>query len=463
MPGSVIDALVVTLGMDSKGFNDGIEKATQSLTGFATKVAGLALGFEGLAAGIKYFENLSTKMADLEFNARNLGVLGTSLSKLGEMAQMFGGSFDDAKGSVEGLQAAVYNLRFKGQMSEQLMALGMRGVKYLDPQGHILPEVDIARSVAAAIDRQAARTPGGMEQGQRRQMALDLLGSGAGGLANAAAAGVAKFDEVWKKVQEDQKGLTEKMLHDNAKMYQDIAIRGRTKKDIRNMPLLDALIPDIEKANEALQDLARAAIPMLTQGITDINNFFKNPPTWLSRFETSLKNLSDNFGPKGPLVVAIGGLAAALGVGKVVGSVAGAGAGLAAPALGELGLAAGVGVGAGFGLDWLDNLLGGHTFNALGRQSLFSPTEWKDYDPNNLPVAHGLINRAPVTPLAPRPTASGAGASPPTSMNGAPTTNITFENVTVTPRGQDGRAFANDFVDQTRRKFLAAASEGGLA
>jgi hypothetical protein len=48
-------------------------------------------------------------------------------------------------------------------------------------------------------------------------------------------------------------------------------------------------------------------------------------------------------------------------------------------------------------------------------------------------------------------------------MSGAPTTTITFENVVVQPRGQDGKAFANDFVDQTRRKLLAASSERGLA
>lgn len=267
--GSVIDALVVTLGLESKGFNDGIAKAMGSLTSFAGKVAGLAIGFEGLEAGIKYFTQLHEKMADLEFTANNLGVLGTSLKKLGEMAQLFGGSFDDAKSSVEGLQGAIFNLRFKGQMSESLAMMQRFGVRYTDDQGHTLGEVNIARNVAAAIDRQAQRTPGGMEVGQRRQMALSM--GQTGGLANAAAAGVARFDEVWKQARKDNAGLSEKMLRDNLQMYKDIDIRGRTQREVDRMPVLETLIPALEKLNDDLTDLTSKAIPYFTKGLAWIS------------------------------------------------------------------------------------------------------------------------------------------------------------------------------------------------
>ena len=449
MPSSTIDALVVTLGLDSKEFNSGLEKAVSSLTGFATKMAGLAIGFEGLAAGIKYFEQLHTKMADLEFAANNLGVLGTQLNKLGELSRLFGGSFDDAKNSVEGLQGAIFNLRFKGEMSEQLMALGRYGIKYEDSPGRSRDEVAVARDVAAAVDRQAARTPGGMDAGQRRQLAQWLLGPG--GLANAAATGVEGFAAAWKRAQEDQKGLTEKTLKNNLTAYKDIDVSGRTQREIDRMPVLAAMLPDLEKLNDDLTELTSKAMPYLTDALHKLSDLILHPGKEWEDIEKKLTKivgkLLEEFQKK------------LLGVPpEITGGVSG-GKFLRNPFAAVVRLEDMT----------MDSLL--KRFDVWMSQFTGLPLSVMPPVPvgtpgalPNVPVPHHhLQHQAPVTPLAPRPPASGSSSSPPTSRNGAPTTNITFENVTVSPRGQDGRAFANDFVDQTRRKFLSAASEGGLA
>jgi hypothetical protein len=52
--------------------------------------------------------------------------------------------------------------------------------------------------------------------------------------------------------------------------------------------------------------------------------------------------------------------------------------------------------------------------------------------------------------------------APPIASNGGGV-SVTFENVTVNSRGQDGQTLARDFVDGTQRRYRVANSDGGLA
>jgi hypothetical protein len=166
--------------------------------------------------------------------------------------------------------------------------------------------------------------------------------------------------------------------------------------------------------------------------------------------------LSNARGPGGSLIVALGALTTAVGIGSTATSLL-ARVSLVAT---RASVPTALGLGLGYLLDELDEKLGGHTFNAVGRWSMFSPLEWQNYDPNNSPVAHGKIVRPPVTPTAPRPSGD-AAASKPTAMNGVGT-NITFENVTVNSRGQDGAALARDFTNSVRRSLNVASADAGM-
>lgn len=449
--GGIIDALVVTLSLDSKGFNDGIQNATSSLTGFATKIAGLAIGFKGLEAGIQYFEKLHAKLSDLYFTGRNLGVFGTELSRLGELAQLFGGKMEDAAGSVNTLQSAVFNLRFKGQMSESLQMLQRFGVSYLTAQGHMRDPEAIARDAAVAIERQAKA--GGLNSGERFQLAQSF--GLQGGLASAAAAGPTEFDAQLARSRRDQSGLTEGALRGQAMLGRDITSR-QTQRDVLNSTVLTALIPAIEKINELLQDLARKGIPIAVSGINAITDFFEKPPPWFEKLEKAVQGLSESLGPAGSLVVAIGALTAAIGIGSTATSL-----------LARISLAAvrstvpvALGLGLGYLLDELDEKMGGHTVTAVGRSSWFAPLEWQNYDPNSNPVARGQINRPPVTPTAPRSSHDAPGSKP-TAMNGSGA-NITFENVTINSRGQDGNTLARDFTNTVRRSINVSGVDAGM-
>jgi hypothetical protein len=445
MAGTLVDSLVVTLGLDSKGFSDGIVKATGSLTSFVTKLAALSIGFDALDTGIQYFKELHRRMADLEFTARNFGVLGTELSKLGEFAQLFGGKMSDAQDSVEGLQAAVFNLRFKGQMSESLQMLQRFGVHFLDAQNHARDTVDVARDAAAAIDRQAQL--GALNAGERYQMALSM--GLTGGLASAAAQGAAGFEEAWRKAQEDQKGLSEGMLRSNARLAQDVT-RRHAVRDVENMGVLQALIPGLEGLNEGLQKLAGEAIPYLAKGLTALTDAILHPPEIIKTIgrdiaqsakviEQSTKKLYDNtvLPPVKPGEKPVSLFVPFQGAWR----------------LGEL---------VTDRLDqWMSRMTGQLPPLAIPAAPPAAPTS------GHLPPAQ----RGLVTPLAPRPAPStsspesspAGGSSKPTAMNKTPTTSVVFENVTVNSRGTDGKALARDFTDTVKRKFLVAGADRGQA
>lgn len=435
MSSSVIDALVVTLGLDSKGFSDGIQGATASLTGFATKVAGLALGFKGLEAGIQYFESLHKKLSDLYFTGRNLGVFGTELSRLGELAKLFGGNMEDAAGSVNTLQSAVFNLRFKGQMSESLSMLQRFGVGYLTQQGHMRDPEQIARDAAVAIERQAQAA--GLNSGERFQLAQSF--GLQGGLASAAAAGPAEFDKELARARADHGrhgnvlGLSEGMLRDQANLSRDIISR-QAQRDIEMAQVLSKLVPALEDFNEWLQDLAQAAIPTLIGGMdltkkafTAVEHAAKSAATALEKFKVATTLPAERANEKPVNVLSP------------------------------------------FSYTWrIGEHISEQIANKLDQLLNGAPSDSKPKFPG---VASGSISRpppaqapmlhAPVTPLAPRPPSEAAVASKPTAMNNGGT-NITFENVTVNSRGQDGAALARDFTNSVRRKLNVSSADAGM-
>lgn len=435
MAESIIDALVVTLGLKADGFKQGIETANSALTGFATRIGALALGFKGLESGIQYFENLHRKLSDLYFTGRNLGVMGTELSRLGELAQLFGGKMEDAAGSVNNLQSAVFNLRFKGQMSESLMMLQRFGISYLTSQGQARDQEDIARDAAKAIQRQAQIS--GLDSGQRYQLALSF--GLQGGLASAAAAGPQDFDAQLARARRDQAGLTEGTLRGQAMLGRDITSR-RAQREAEWAQVLNQIIPQLEDFNELLQELAKVAIPTLGQGI-DIS---KHAFTAMAHAATSAANALEKL--KNATVLPP-----------------------------EMSKEKPVDIRSPLKYFWrfgehIDDKIAEHLENALSPSSSFFqvPKELQIH-PFGDASKSGLSSRPipvlphiPVTPTAPRP--SGDSGAKPTAMNsGGAGTSITFENVTVNSRGQDGAALARDFTTDVRRRLNAAGADMGMS
>lgn len=207
---TVIDELVIILGLDPKKFNEGqkeaakglnalrddakktgdeVEKSTKKqsdgLMALGKRVLTVAALFKVLSYTTRSILDASKATYDLANSARALDTAASKLRNYENVAEMFGGTADGARKSVEGLHKAIFALSFNGQMSEQLVMLGRLGVSFQDSAGHMRDFREIYLDTADKIAQ--ARQQTGMTEGE----AMEYL-RGAGfddGLARAALGG----------------------------------------------------------------------------------------------------------------------------------------------------------------------------------------------------------------------------------------------------------------------------------
>jgi hypothetical protein len=448
--GSVIDSLVVTLGLDSKGFAEGIKGSSEQLAGFTRRLAGMFIAVRGLEDVVGYFKDLHAQLAEIGFTSKNLGVAGTELKKLGEVSELFGGQMQDAADSVQSLQSGIFNLRYKGQVSESLQMLQRFGVAYLTASGHAREFRDIAKDAAAAIDKQAKTA--GLNQGERYQLALSMGFSG--GIASAVSQGGKGLEAALGKAQVDQKALTERTIEGQVKLDQDLT-RLHESTAAQSSVILSKLTPAIEAVTQWLQRLVNDLLPKIVHAIDALINFFKNPPPWLAAIEGMLKELSAALGPTGTLVAALGSLVLLLGGG---GALVTAIAGL----VGVFTLFSGLYLGkkiadlkSGGLLDTLDEKL----LDAFGVG-----------DEAGKAVTRTTIGRAhppPATPTAPRPASAAdqsAAGGKPTAMNTGAAgggTSVSIDTINVNTRATDATGIAGSISGALKRNLLASNADAG--
>ena len=288
---AVIDQLVVTLGLNAKSFSQGIKGSTEELAGFARRLTGVFLAVRGIEDVVGYFKDLHAQLAEIGFQARNLGVFGTEIRRLGEVSELFGGQMADAAESVQSLQAAVFNLRFRGQMSDQLAMLQRFGVAYLTTSGHARDMVDIARDAARVIDQQA-RTQG-LTGGERYQLALSF--GFQGGIASAVAQGAKGFDEAFKRATADQKAAGERVIDSQVALARTL-----TENSFRISSMSGAILADLTPAITALtKEITRLVVnlesrlePLIKEWADDIKSF-------LPKAETAVRTTGETLGGGG--------------------------------------------------------------------------------------------------------------------------------------------------------------------
>src|SRR5208282_6365639 len=111
--------LVVTLGLDDKGFKAGAQSARSGLTNIsgvaqeagesigalALKLGSLAAAFIGIGSLFEYFRNIvDTTGLRLYTMSQNLGIDEKQLLIWGQTAQLAGGQTADAAASINNLQ-----------------------------------------------------------------------------------------------------------------------------------------------------------------------------------------------------------------------------------------------------------------------------------------------------------------------------------------------------------------------
>ncbi len=178
MAKTVIDSLIVELGLDPKKFKQGEKESVEALrdleknakkTGEAVKESAdkggsaiMALGkrvltvaaiFKVLSYTTKNVLEASRATYELSNNARLLGESAKGLRNFENVAEIFGGTAEGATKSIRGLKQALFELSFNGQMSQQLVQLSRLGVNVNGKGGKPRDFKDVYLDTADALQK----------------------------------------------------------------------------------------------------------------------------------------------------------------------------------------------------------------------------------------------------------------------------------------------------------------------
>lgn len=164
MTATVVDQLIVKLGLDPRDFTKGekeiaasvlrtkktvkegmeavgneAERAAKSFASsggviarIASKAGPIGIALAAIGVGAKLAADQIFDVAEnvraLGLTARNFDTSAAGLRNLQNVAELAGGSMEDATNSVGGLKKALFDLKFNGQVSEQIVALARLGV-----------------------------------------------------------------------------------------------------------------------------------------------------------------------------------------------------------------------------------------------------------------------------------------------------------------------------------------------
>ena len=192
MAQNVVDSLVVTLGLDASNFKKGQKDATKAwadtktsikadsaamssaIASVAKEFIGLFFAVRGIEDVIHGFSELNTTLSALGYTARQLGESSADLRLYQQIAGGFGGTAQGVNNMVSGLEQGMFQLRYMGQMSGQMLAW-MRfggGMPATNAQGGI----DVLKMVSqlrehlkgmGAVDKNQILTALGVDEGTR--------------------------------------------------------------------------------------------------------------------------------------------------------------------------------------------------------------------------------------------------------------------------------------------------------
>ncbi|MDE7169415.1 MAG: phage tail tape measure protein [Mucispirillum sp.] len=150
---SVIDALMITIGIDTKGVKSGMAQAENTVAQSAKKLMNNVL--KPLAAAFA----LGSAFQDYMSNALSLGKLSDSLGVSAGEIDAWGAAVENAGGSAEGLQGTLTSLNSKmlefsnTGTSSAAPALAQLGISARNASGGVKSSMDILKELSSAADR----------------------------------------------------------------------------------------------------------------------------------------------------------------------------------------------------------------------------------------------------------------------------------------------------------------------
>jgi hypothetical protein len=264
MSSTVIDSLVLKIGLDGKDFDRG----KGNITGGLKDITKLLAIIGGTAALKVFARDMIESNAALERFSRNVGLSVQSVSAWGQATEQAGGSAAGLQGSIEMLSKAQTDMMLTGQ-SSLLPYLSALGVAIADASGKARPATDIMVDLAGKFEKMDRVTAHNMA----RSMGFDE------GTVNLMLRGRAEVERMVTRQKESsavtkaQAEQSEKMREKIVQVKQEFAAFGRELL-ADAMPVLENLIDifrSIAKWAQDNKEFVGAFLTIIATGIAAIS------------------------------------------------------------------------------------------------------------------------------------------------------------------------------------------------
>lgn len=183
---TVIDQLIVTLGLKPENFTRGtkqaaaaqveLERRTQQSaersSGYIGKLAARWLSVAGAVLAVRkvvtVLDDVAERTRQLGIASENYGLAANNLRNFENAVEMMGGTAEQARSTVAGFTKSIFDLAYRGEMSDSLIMLARLGVQFQTASGGARNFNDILLDTADAIEKAQA-------QGMRREDAFQYL------------------------------------------------------------------------------------------------------------------------------------------------------------------------------------------------------------------------------------------------------------------------------------------------
>lgn len=292
---TIIDSLLVTLGLDSKPYKKGADDAARSQKGLKenTKKAGIeitdslknvtrqiglmVLGFASLRGAVSFLTGINNADAALGRLAANTGTGVRELNEWALAVELAGGSTDDAKADVTALASSITDLKATGTVSPLLLLMQRLGVAIFDAEGR-------------ARDLFAIMSEAGGKLGQFNRADAFQLGRGAG--LSEGTLNLLLMEEEARKRIFAQAAANNNLDEAAAKRAQELQTQWRDiAQGAREFgrELLETITPAVRKFFETVKPAAESLTDIL-KGLNDAR-VFETLATTVNALATAIKAL----------------------------------------------------------------------------------------------------------------------------------------------------------------------------
>jgi len=168
---TVIDSLLVTLGLDprpyqkaskdaerrQKQFKESVKKGgneiADALSEVGRQAAVLFLGFEGLKGAISYLGGLNLATAELGRFSKNIGQSAHEVNTWDSAVELAGGTAKDAENDLRSLSGSLTALKATGEVSPLILLFQRLGVAVYDAQGRTRKLTDIYKDLGDKLGK----------------------------------------------------------------------------------------------------------------------------------------------------------------------------------------------------------------------------------------------------------------------------------------------------------------------